>query len=132
VCFSKAYMAHETVIKSDDPVLIRGTVRLEGDGEDKTPKFRVSGVSSLADERRQHTRLLRLNLGADSTLGDKVERVRRVLGRHPGMCRTVLELKVEEDALAIVRCGNDWSIDPCDELLARLERVVGKGCAQFG
>ena len=74
VCFSKAYMANEMVIKSDDPVLIRGTVRLEGDGEEKTPKFRISGVTSLAEERRQHTRLVRVTLGAEAELGDKVQR----------------------------------------------------------
>ena len=62
VCFSKTYMANEDLLKSDDPVLISGQVRLEGDGEETIAKLRISGVTSLAQVRREQTRLLTLRV----------------------------------------------------------------------
>ena len=131
VCFSKTFMANEDLLKSDDPVLISGQVRLEGDGEEKVAKLRISGVTSLAQVRREQTRSLTLRVGQELLNASRLAALKRALGRFPGPCTTRIEL-VSEESIVDVKCGEAWNIDPCDELLGKVERVLGKGTANFG
>ncbi len=55
----------------------------------------------------------------------------KILHSYPGPCATELVLCVEDEAEAVIRCGTGWEVDPCDELLGRIERVLGKGSARF-
>ena len=126
VFFASVYMEAEDVVKSDEPLLVRGSVQVEGDGENLVRRVRAEEVVKLADVRRERTS--RVHLHASSALLEQdgvVERLRTAIARHKGGCAVRVHVEVPETGVAVVALGDDWTVTPTDDLLFDLEAVLG-------
>jgi DNA polymerase-3 subunit alpha len=125
VCFSKEFAAYETLLKSDEPLLLKGTARMEGDGESKNLRLRVTGISSILQTRRQNTRCVRIRVGGADVSDVLVGELKDLFRQYPGGCALGLDVLLDQTTEAQLACGAQWQIDPSDEMIARVERLLG-------
>ena len=127
VCFSREYARCEELLKSDEPLFIEGNVRLEGDGDNRTTRLRLADAVSMLDSRRKNTKLVHVRLASQGATDEMVAQIQGVFRRFPGNCFTALEVMLEEGSQTTIHCDGQWRVDPSDELIAGVERVVGRG-----
>jgi len=127
--FSRPFELYEDVLKSGDPILVRGDVMVEGDGDAESRKIRADEIERLIDARKESVRRLRLEIGADSVTDGELERLRRLLAEHPGTCRTRIALDISTDVgrgRATLDLPEGFAVDPSNELLTEIERLFGR------
>jgi DNA polymerase-3 subunit alpha len=152
--FSKIYEVSEPIIKSGEPLLVRGRALIDDindEGQQVTPKMRAEAVESLAEAQIARTRVLEVlvDLAASaraSTTETKVprfdprshadrdvvpdealtalERVKEACVRHPGATPARLWLSMP-GGYRIELVGLETKVHPGDVLLQELERVRG-------
>jgi len=129
VIFSRAFDEFESTLKSDEPLLVTGAVRMEGEGESRVPRLQLKNVVTLAALRRQKTREMHLHLDADRVAREQLERLREILLEHVGECRTHVNLSIPKRSQTRLVLSERFSVNPSDELLVKLERLFGERVA---
>jgi DNA polymerase-3 subunit alpha len=129
VVFSRAFEEAEATLKSDEPLLVTGTVRLEGEGESRVPRLHLRSAVTLPALRRQKTREMHLHLNADMLRPEQVERLKDLLLKHVGECRTCVHLSIPRRSKTRIVLSERFSVTPTDELLVQLERLFGERVA---
>jgi len=127
--FSRPFELYEDVLKSGDPVLLRGDVMVEGDGDAESRKIRADEIERLIDARKDSVRRMQLEIGADEVTDSELERLRRVLADHPGTCETTIALDISTDVgagRATLDLPEGFAVDPSNELLMAIERIFGR------
>lgn len=128
--FWSVYEGAEDVLKGEEPVLVRGTVTIEGEGESRTAKVKADEVLSLVKVREEQTRAIALYLDASRHGPEVLSPLRRLLQDHPGHCNTYI---IVDDPLAemetVIKLGEGLCCTPTDDLLAGVERLLlGPNC----
>ena len=95
IVFSKEFALCEGLLKSGEPLLVKGTVAMEGD-ENPVARLRVREVALLADEQAQKTTRVCFNLQADGLTPDKLEELKTILGRFKGSCKAYLHIRLPQ------------------------------------
>jgi len=123
--FWKVYERCEELLKGDEPLLVRGEVIIDGEGESRVAKVRVDEIESLARVRAEQTRMVRIHFDATRHGAEHVSRLRALLQGNPGSCSTILVVNhPEEEMEAIIRLGEGLRCAPTEDLLAGLERLL--------
>ncbi|MBN1947114.1 MAG: DNA polymerase III subunit alpha [Bradymonadales bacterium] len=125
--FSKVHSECEEVLKSGQPVLVHGTVRLEGDEEPRERKIVCDRIQLLTEARMQSVTRLIIRLEAEGLVEEKARHLKEILGDHPGPCPTVLHLAVPLAGEAQFTLPNSCAVTLTDDLLAEIERFLGRG-----
>ena len=129
VCFSSAFAENEEALKSDEPLLIKGTIKIEGDDGNVTHSVRLTEAMRLVDARKAKVRKVCIALDAENLDKKAMIKLADVLRRHPGGCATELTFQVHTDEVAghsIMTLGDAFKVDPCDDLLIAVERLFGR------
>ena len=126
VCFSKPFAEFEEVLKSDEPLLVTGTVAIEGEGESVARKIHLKSVEQLRNLRAQKTKLMSLEVNADEFTAEKAQRLRETLERHRGSVPTMIRLVVPLRSKTEVMLPARFHIAPSDDLLLAVERLLGE------
>ncbi len=95
IVFSKEFALCEGLLKSGEPLLVKGTVAMEGD-ENPVARLRVREVALLADEQAQKTSRVSFKLQADGLTPDKLEELKTILGRFKGSCKAYLHIRLPQ------------------------------------
>ncbi len=126
VVFSKEYMEMEEILKSDEPLLVRGTIHLDGRGDDLSHGLRAEEVLLLADVRKENTSRLELSLESNSAdLAATIAELKAKLQRHPGCCPVHVHVELPGIGVAVVVLDERWNVAPGDDLLYDLDGLVG-------
>ena len=131
VCFSRQFDEFEETLKSDLPILVKGKLRLEGEGENLEPRLQLERADTLADLRTRKTRQVRLSLSADLVEPKQMDALRDVLRRYRGDCPVVVELNLPKRSRTLLELSERYWIEPTDDLLLDLERVFGASVASL-
>ncbi len=129
IVFSSAFEEYEEVLKSGDPLLIRGMIQEEGDPENRTRRIKCDEVTTLMAQREEKISCVEVEIEVDDVDNGQLEKLRRILQRHRGDCRTALIFKMntnEGSGRAELALPNGFSARPSDELLMSLERIFGR------
>lgn len=129
LCFSSAFAEYEEVLKSDEPLLLKGTVSVEGDGDNVSFKIRMTEAVRLVDARMAKVRRVRIALDAGEVQDTHIRRLAEVLQKHPGTCTTELRLQIRtQDAsgTSVMVLGEDFKVEPSDDLMIAVERLFGR------
>jgi DNA polymerase-3 subunit alpha len=129
VCFSRPFEEHEETLKSDEPLLLTGTIALEGEGESVVPRLRLKSAVTLPALRRQKTREMHLMLDADRVGEAQLQQLKSILLQHVGECRTHVTLSIPRRSRTRLVLSERFSVNPSDELLVKLERLFGERVA---
>jgi DNA polymerase-3 subunit alpha len=127
ICFSEPYAKFEELVKSDEPLLLKGTIHIEGD-ERPVHKIRLSEVSRLVDARREKVARVVIELDADSVDEARMSSLAEVLRRHPGKCTTEISLRVvtnDASGHGFMVLPEDFNVEPSDDLIIAVERLFG-------
>ncbi|MDH4229091.1 MAG: DNA polymerase III subunit alpha [Nitrospirota bacterium] len=128
VAFPEAFRAAEALLTPDAPLLVTGTV----DGADSTPTVRAERIDSLLEIRKKSVRRVTLRFSASGVSRTDLVRLREVLGTHPGACPVHLRVKVPGSVEATVATAESLRVNPGDDLVRDVERLLGRDAVVFG
>jgi len=132
IFFSKAFEASEEALKSGDPLLVYGNVRVEGDDDAKTLKLRANRAVRLPDVRREKTRKVKFIIDAGRHTSEDVLKLRDICRANPGTCDVLIKVLVPGSGDAVLTAGEAVRVDPSEELVAAAERILGKEAVLMG
>jgi DNA polymerase-3 subunit alpha len=134
VIYDDAVQKYEAILKGDDPVLVKGAVRLAekfgADAQQETseapqPEIRVDEVQRLADVRAAKSTKVEFRVNVEAATRERLSDLKSLLSRHPGSCSAALFLVqpgVAETRIAL----KGGRIAPDDDLLAAVDRLFGE------
>jgi DNA polymerase-3 subunit alpha len=127
----KALEAYRELLQVDAEVLVQGTIREErdqnADPESDQPaevKLVLESVTKLGESLRARTKSVRVRMHVNSVDRAKLVELRRALEDFPGNCPVTLQLN--GDAWHVTMGAKKISVDPSEQMLARLERLFGE------
>mgnify|MGYP000365595028 CR=1 FL=1 len=129
ICFSKAYAEAEEVLKSDEPLLIKGTLSVEGEAGNFSYKIRMQEATRLVDVRKAKVRRVRIELDTNIIDRTHMDRLAGVLQRFPGNCTTELSLRIETAEASghnVMTLGEAFKVEPSDDMMIAVERLFGR------
>jgi DNA polymerase-3 subunit alpha len=130
--FPNVYPAWTEVAETDEPLLVRGTVELGGDAEEPEPKVLVRTIEKLEVARRGLARFVRVRIDLAGTREATIDLLRETCLRHKGPCRMQLCLSLAGAGEMQTLASSAWSLDPSDETVQAIERVLGPGTVSLG
>ncbi|MBN2496076.1 MAG: DNA polymerase III subunit alpha [Deltaproteobacteria bacterium] len=95
VVFSREFAEHESLLKSDQPLLFSGTVKLEGD--ENQVKLQVRKVCSLKEASEKKTSRVHIRIPVGHLSTERLEELRAIIRRHQGPCTAYLHICLEEE-----------------------------------
>ncbi|PID38421.1 MAG: DNA polymerase III subunit alpha [Proteobacteria bacterium] len=131
VCFSRAFEQFEETLKADEPLLVTGRLKFEGEGENVEPRLQMNEAHALAELRTRKTSEVRLSLSADLVQDEQVEQLKDVLRRYRGDCPLIVELTIPKRSKTLLQLSERFCVEPTDDLLLDLERVFGAQVAHL-
>ncbi|MFH1810447.1 MAG: DNA polymerase III subunit alpha [Pseudomonadota bacterium] len=128
--FTKVYGQAEALIKSEQPIWIKGRVQVDEDSGDK--RLRAEDVLPLASVRAERTRAVVLRLpGQLSDAQALLLKLRDVLRRYQGNIPVRMQVERPGHSTTLLAVGSDLFVKPDDELQHDLCRLLGKGAVVF-
>jgi DNA polymerase-3 subunit alpha len=138
VIYDDIVQRFEALLKGDEPVLIRGAVRMaekfgaeanQQDDAEPSPEIKVDEVTRLADVRAARATRVELKLSAEQATQEKLAELKALLGKYPGSCSAGLVIVLPGTAETRIALKGT-RIRPDDELLAAVDRLFGGKVAQ--
>jgi len=138
VIYEDIVQKYESLLKADEPVLVRGMVRLaekfgneaqQQDSSEPSPEIKVDEVSRLVDVRTAKATRIELKLSAEQATSEKLAELKSLFGKFPGSCTASLSIVLpgaSETKIAL----RSLRVAPSDDLLAAVDRLFGGKVAQ--
>jgi DNA polymerase-3 subunit alpha len=128
--FSKVFDAAEAVLKGDEPILVRGTIIVEGDEQNQF-KVRATSIQLLSEVRAQGARLFQVRLPMSLVDEQRLGRLRELLIAYRGSVPAHITFVQPQYFEAELRLPEYLKVNPTDELCAEVDRVFGDGVVRL-
>jgi DNA polymerase-3 subunit alpha len=129
--FSDTYETHRELVSADKILVVSGS--LNYDEFRGGLSIRVDNVLTFEQARAHYAGLLNLNVklnGLDA--GGFRERLQQILNPFRGGTTGIRLHYQTSQATGDIQLGQEWRVNPTDELLRRLEQLVGQGAVKVG
>ena len=122
----------EPLLKSDDPILVTGTVQINNrDEENPVAELIVDDVQSLKEVREKRVKRLELRLHVDMATDERLNKLAEIAKKFAGATPIAVSVLMPGEAEALV--GNTaLKVQVSDELLEAVNRLFGARVAEFG
>ncbi len=129
--FSKVFSACETILKSGEPILVKGVPLVEGD-EGVEVKLRASAVELLSEARARKTRRLEIAVPVAMVSSERLTKLKDLLAAHRG--EVPARVTVTEPALfeTVIALPESLKVNPSEDLLARVDQLFGQKVVRLG
>ena len=132
VIYDDVAQKYESLLKGDEPVLVKGAVRLaekfgaeaQQEAVEPSPEIKVDEVSRLADVRAAKATRVELKLSAAQATSEKLAELKILFGKFPGSCAAALSILVPGTAETRIALKGT-RVAPSDDLLAAVDRLFG-------
>jgi DNA polymerase III subunit alpha len=126
------YEAWEPLLKSDEPILVTGTVQVNTrDEENPVAELIVEQVQSLKEVRDKRVKRLELRVRADLVTEDRLQRLSGLAKEHAGATPLAVSIVLPGQAEALI--GNTGlKVDVSDALIAAVDRLFGEKVVELG
>ena len=146
VIFPEAYLAAAELLKSEEPLLVRGAVdageEVQDDGEggggngrggatNRGSKLLVNEVLSLKDVRERLTKRVHIRLTTPGLDEPQLRALRAIVERHRGDCEGVIHLVIPNRSETVVRLPDSLRVQASDELMDDAEKLFGYNVVTF-
>ena len=138
VIYDEPLQKFEALLKGDEPVLVRGMVRLaekfgaeayNDANAEPSPEIKVDDVSRLADVRAAKATRIELKLPIDAATPEKLVELKSLFAKYPGSCSAALSIVQQGTAETRISLKGT-KVAPSDDLLAAVDRLFGGKVAQ--
>ncbi len=122
----------EPLLKSDDPILVTGTVQINNrDEENPVAELIVDEVQSLKEVREKRVKRLELRLHVDMATDERLMKLAELAKKFAGATPIAVSVLMPGEAEALI--GNTaLKVQVSDELLEAVNRLFGARVAEFG
>jgi DNA polymerase-3 subunit alpha len=118
----KGWADWETTVKSDEPLLVHGEVRINQRDEDHpTAEIVATDIEPLSAVRNQKTSEVALRIDADRLGADAVTQLKALLARHPGACPVSVRAVIPERSETHLKPKE--RVVPSDEFIEAARRL---------
>jgi len=121
--YAEAYQASQALLQKDALLVVEGEV--SQDDFSGGLRMRVKRVMSLEDARTTLLDSVRISLDTSRHGPDSLGQIAGLLRKHPGNCAVTVDLQ-RPDAAAELRLGEEWRVEPADDLVQGLRDQLGK------
>jgi DNA polymerase-3 subunit alpha len=137
VIYEDVGQKYEALLKGDEPVLVKGMVRLaekfgaeaQQESAEPSPEIKVDEVSRLSDVRAAKATRVELRVDAEQATPDRLAELKALLAKYPGPCAAALSIVVPGAAETRIALKNT-RVAASDDLLAAVDRLFGAKVAQ--
>jgi DNA polymerase-3 subunit alpha len=126
------YEHWETLLKSDDPILVTGTVQINNrDEETPVAELIVENIQSLKEVREKRTRRLELRVPADQVTEERLLKLQELSKKFAGATPVAVSVLFKGEGEALI--GNTGvKVQVSDELLQAVDRLFGMKVVELG
>src|SRR5690606_11785712 len=121
--FAEAFASNQSLLQNDALVVVEGEV--SNDDFSGGLRLRAKRVMSLEEARTGLAEALRLRAQSQALKGDRRRWLAELCQRHRGACPITLDY-TGSDARALLQFGEQWRIDPADNLIQALRDQFGR------
>lgn len=122
--FAEAFQAAQHLLQKDALLVVEGEVAV--DDFSGGMRVRAKKVMSLEEARTSLLESVRISLDTRQHAPACLTQVASVLQQYKGECAVTIDLQ-RPDAQAVLRLGEEWRVEPADELVQALRDQLGKG-----
>lgn len=131
IVFSKVYANVEEVLKSDEPLLVTAMAQHEGEEGSKSVKLKATEIRTLRQARQERTTRVRLNADVEALTAGAMTRLAEVLLQASAGFPVELSIDVPDQGRAYVTLGEQYKMPADDDVISRVERLIGRGNVAF-
>jgi len=131
VVYSEKLEQFGDLLKTDDPLFVAGTVRLDDRDEAETRSVILEEALPLGEVRARRTREVHLHLDAAAFGHESMGALKAELEKHPGRCDAFLEVVIPGRSVTTINLPEEYRLAPSDELIAVLDRFAGIRRVEF-
>ncbi|MBX2812091.1 MAG: DNA polymerase III subunit alpha [Myxococcales bacterium] len=122
----------EDLLRSGQPIIARIGVSVDiDDAGAKTIRARMNGAQSVAEARRERSRLMTLAVSESEIDVRRLEGFRTVIRRYPGQCRIRMMVSIDKTAEVELNLPRSVRVDATDEVVDAVEQLFGVGAVRF-
>jgi DNA polymerase III subunit alpha len=123
--FSKTFNECEMILKSDEPVIVRGAVMVEGE-ENTEVKIRAASVELLAEARAKKAKRFEMEIPVYELSDDKLVQLREILTEFKGNVPARLTITQPDQFETVIALPEQLAVSPTEELLIRVDGLFGR------
>jgi DNA polymerase-3 subunit alpha len=137
IAWPRVYKECEEAIVGNAPVLVTGALEIgdaggiqdteESEGFLRKPQVIASEIVTLAEMRRRVARYVDISMDAARMDPSSVSDLKKTLALYPGDCRTYLKVVRQGASETLIELPDTLAIDPCDDLLMAVDKLLGPG-----
>ena len=128
--YSREYEEFHPLLDADEPLIVRGRVRIEGDGDERVWKVVAREIQPLYEARNQRVKEVHVGLTADHVDQGLLGNLHEVIARHPGHCRAFVTIDFGT-ADATYALPDDVLVASSEELLHDIAESIGDVPVRF-
>lgn len=129
---ARAFAKYEDVLKSDAPLVVKMAVSVDRDDEgNQRLRVRCQEVHSISEARKARTRGVLLNVKSDLVDERRLTALKGVLKEFPGRCAVRVVVHIDKTADVDIDLPASVRLDPCDDVVDRVEQLFGDGAVKF-
>ncbi len=124
------YEQWEHLLKSDEPLLVTGSVQMSRDEENPQAELIVGEIQSLKEVREKRVTRLELKLHVDLATDENLARLADIAKKHAGATPIAVAVHLPGEAEAL--WNSNLKVQVTDELLESVNRLFGARVAEPG
>ena len=122
IIFSDLFKEVSTLIKSDEPVIVTGSVSSD---EDKI-KVIASKIRPLSEVMSKKTRSIHFHLSSEQAVKEKIKRLKELIQAYPGECPAYLHVTMPGKSETIISLDTHFCVEPSSPFTRELEVLFGQ------
>ena len=127
VVFPEVFRNSLNLLKKDNCVFVRGKINLRDD----IPKILAEEIVALDDVKSRFTRAISIDLKTTGLEPSILKEIRQLLMKHQGRTPVYLTFRDPQGKTAVLHSGEDLKVDTTDDLLNKLEKIVGENSVKI-
>ena len=131
LAFSNTYEPAQELVKGYDPIIVRGNLVVEKEGENLTRLVKAESIMLVSEAAEKWTRGIEVSLDAGHMDDEALELLKGVLNEHPGSCPIRLRLIIPGRGKVRVGLGGKSGLHLNEESLQAITALVGVKQLQF-
>ncbi|MGQ0503945.1 MAG: OB-fold nucleic acid binding domain-containing protein, partial [Myxococcaceae bacterium] len=122
----------ENLLKSDDPLLVTGTVQINNrDEASPQAELIVDEIQSLKEVREKRVKRMELRLRADLITDERLGKLNELTKQYAGATPVAVSIVLPGEAEALI--GNTaLKVSVSDELIAAVDKLFGQKVVELG